>query len=71
LDLSYNEISNGKPLQGLKKITVLNLSNNKISNINDLQGLTSLTSLNLTRNLISPENIEILKAFLPKCDIKF
>jgi len=47
LDLSFEQISDIKPLQSLTNLTELAFMNNQISDIKPLQSLTKLTSLNL------------------------
>ncbi|MEG4572110.1 leucine-rich repeat domain-containing protein, partial [Microcoleus sp. N3A4] len=53
LNLSFNQISDIKPLESLTNITELNLQNNQISDIKPLESLTNLTQLVLSFNQIS------------------
>lgn len=72
LDLSYNQITDIKPLQALKNLTFLDLSYNPIKDITHLQALKHLTLLNLTGvQGLTAESIDILKAFLPACEIRY
>ena len=52
LDLSYNEISDIRPLSGLASLDELNLSSNQISDLGSLSGLEGLSTLNLSSNFI-------------------
>jgi hypothetical protein len=53
LDLSYNQISDIKPLASLTNLTFLDLSADQISDIKPLASLTNLTTLYLGGNQIS------------------
>ena len=53
IDISYNQISDLRPLTALTNLTSLSLSDNQISNLRPLTALTNLTSLSLSNNQIS------------------
>ena len=53
LNLSFNQISDIKPLESLTNLTELFLDNNQISDIKPLEFLTNLTLLDLANNQIS------------------
>ena len=53
LNLSYNQISDIRPLVGLTQLTSLDLAGNQISDISPLIGLTNLEFLYLHRNPIA------------------
>ena len=53
LRLSFNQITDVGPLDGLSNLTELGLGDNQISNIELLSGLTNLRTLDLTSNRIS------------------
>jgi internalin A len=52
INLTYNQISDLKPLAGLNNLTSLNLAHNQISDLKPLAGLNNLTSLSLDFNQI-------------------
>lgn len=71
LGLSANGISDISALSSLTNLETLDLSGNKITDISALNGLTKLTSLNLNFNSgTTQEQIDILQANLPNCEIK-
>ncbi|MBV7273866.1 leucine-rich repeat domain-containing protein [Clostridium sp. PL3] len=71
LILDGNNITDISLLKGLPNLRELNLGNNKIADINQLKELTNLTGLWLQDNPINREFKEILKKYLPKCNIEF
>ncbi|XP_077989316.1 leucine-rich repeat-containing protein 61-like [Glandiceps talaboti] len=59
LDLSYNDISQLRPLSTLKQLNYLNISGNRIVSLEPLKELENLKSLNIAGNLIG--SIESLR----------
>ena len=71
LNLADNRISNVDSLVSLTSIEELDLSGNQIAVINPLMQLNTLQTLNLSGNPIGADQVELLRAALPECEIIF
>lgn len=78
LDCGKNIIESLKPLEDLTNLQYLDCSNsksltwgNKITSLDSLKNLSNLKRLNCKDNPIPPEEIEMLKATIPNCEINF
>ncbi|OVE75322.1 hypothetical protein BVX98_07820 [bacterium F11] len=72
LNLSSNKIASLPAEMGqLQSLEKLNLAKNKLTRLpSEFKKLKRLKSLNLKKNNISPEEIEKIKSWLPKCKVK-
>ena len=71
LNLADNRLNNVDSLVALTRIEKLDLSGNQITVINPLMQLNTLRTLNLSGNPIPADQVEILRAALPNCEITF
>ena len=71
LNLADNRINNVDSLVALTRIEKLDLSGNQITVINPLMQLDTLRTLNLTGNPIEADQVAILRAALPNCEVFF
>ena len=69
LDLSYNALSDITPLASLTNLEYLDISYNNIYSELPLLALTNLRQLNLAGTPLSDQQIQILQANLPYCQI--
>ena len=69
LDLSYNAMSDITPLASLTNLEYLDISYNNIYSELPLLALTNLRQLNLAGTPLSDQQIQILQANLPYCQI--
>ncbi len=69
LDLSYNALSDITPLASLTNLEYLDISYNMISSELPLLALTNLRQLNISGTPLSEQQIQILMANLPYCQI--
>lgn len=71
LNLADNRLNNVDSLVALTRIEKLDLSGNQITVINPLMQLNTLRTLNLSGNPVPADQVEILRAALPNCEITF
>ena len=69
LDLSYNALTDITPLASLSNLETLDISYNMISSELPLLALTNLRYLNISGTPLNEQQIQILRANLPYCQI--
>lgn len=69
LDLSYNALSDITPLANLSNLEYLDISYNMINSELPLLALTNLRQLNISGTPLNDQQVQILRANLPYCQI--